>query len=380
MNGTRREYYPPLRSVMLTGLAVMTTAAAWTASQVYFENLTHGGKTPLFYPLIWEFTGHYASLLFVPLLYWFARVFPVGAPRRVLAILAHLVMSVLFSVANTTLFFQLRFWIYELFDLGAYGYGQIYYRYIFEFHKTLVFYWAFYGFLELYAYVAANRQRELRTAQLEAQLNQARLDVLKTQINPHFLFNTLNTISSVMYEDVKAADRMISLLSQMLRRTLERSDKQLVALGEEIELLELYLAIMKTRFQEKLVIRIEIPRECSNALVPSFLLQPLVENAIKFNRPVGEAAAHVAIQAKFVAGRLILLVQANGPGMGQGSQPGTGITNVKRRLEHLFGGDQRLEFEEPPGGGLTVRIDIPCRISEDSLGDSEASSVERQHA
>lgn len=366
---------------MLMGLALMTAAAAWTSSQVYFDNLTQGQPVPLVYPLIWEFTGHYASLLFVPFLYWFARVFPVKGPRRIAVILAHLVASVLFSVANTTLFFQLRFWIYDIFHLGSYGYGQIFYRYIFEFHKSLVFYWAAYGFLELYAYVAENRQRELKTAQLEAQLNQARLDVLKTQINPHFLFNTLNTISSVMYEDVKAADRMISLLSQMLRRTLERSDKQLVALGEEIELLELYLAIMKLRFQEKLVIRIDIPPECTGALLPSFLLQPLVENAIKFNRPVGDAIAHVEIQAKTTAGRLILFVKDNGPGLLPGSRPGTGISNVKRRLEHVFGGNHRFDFTESPGGGLTVTIDIPCQISEHAQQEeSIAPSVERQHA
>ncbi len=299
---------------MLMGLALMTAAAAWTSSQVYFDNLTQGQPVPLVYPLIWEFTGHYASLLFVPFLYWFARVFPVKGPRRTRSF--SLISSPLFSFRSPTprCSSNSASGSMTFSTWGVTATARSYYRYIFEFHKSLVFYWAAYGFLELYAYVAENRQRELKTAQLEAQLNQARLDVLKTQINPHFLFNTLNTISSVMYEDVKAADRMISLLSQMLRRTLERSDKQLVALGEEIELLELYLAIMKLRFQEKLVIRIDIPPECTGALLPSFLLQPLVENAIKFNRPVGDAIAHVEIQAKTTAGRLILFVKDNGPG------------------------------------------------------------------
>jgi len=354
-----RKNLPPLGMVMKAMFVLLTLSTFWKASHEYFSHLAENYPLRFIYPLVWELTGHASTLLLIAPIYLFIRRFPIKRPHAWAWTILHVAASLGFSVINTTVFYEARLRIYDWFNLGTYGYGNVYYRYLFEFQVFLFLYWSFYGALALYAYVAENRERELRTARLEAELNQARLDVLKTQINPHFLFNTLNTISSVMYENVTAADRMISLLSQMLRRTLDRADQQVVPLSDDIELLELYLEIMRARFGDRLSTRIEVAESARNALVPSFLLQPLVENSLKFNRAAGAQVAAVRLRAARQGSRLELQIEDNGPGLPPDFRPGTGLSNVNRRLEHLYGSEHDVKLENRPEGGLRVTIRIP---------------------
>jgi two-component system, LytTR family, sensor kinase len=374
--GYTKKHYPPFRLTMLALFVLLTAGALQSAGITRLDQLAAGSTLPYWYSLLWEFTGFYSTLAVMALVYWFFRRFPIRRERLWLWIPFHILASFGFSAVNTTIFYGLRRWLYEILSLGEYHYGILFYRYLFEFQKFMLLYWLFYGGVLLYQYVMTNRERELLRARLEAELNQARLDVLKTQINPHFLFNTLNTISSFMYENVKGADRMISLLSQMLRQTLERSDRQLVALAEDIELLDLYLAIMKARFEEKLSVRIEVPQECGQALVPSFLLQPIVENSVKFNRPAGTRIAEVLIRAERRGDTLELTVADNGPGLKGNLQPGTGLANVRKRLDHLYGPAYILDFTNRPEGGLAVTIRLPYRRAT----ETDLPDLERQHA
>ncbi|RPJ82590.1 MAG: hypothetical protein EHM18_15485, partial [Acidobacteria bacterium] len=373
-------HYPRLGLVMKAMFVILTLSAFWRASQKYFSQLADKQQLPFRYPLVWEFTGHYATLLLIPLIYLFILRFPVRRPHAWAWALVHVAASLGFSLIDTTVFYAFRLRIYDWFDLGKYGYGNVYYRYLYEFQVFMFVYWLFYGSLSLYAYVAENRERELRTARLEAQLTQARLDVLKTQINPHFLFNTLNTISSVMYENVSTADRMISLLSQMLRRTLDRADRQVVPLSDDIELLELYLEIMRARFGDRLSASIAVSEQARHALVPSFLLQPLVENSLKFNRAAGSQVAAVRLSAAQNGDWLELKIEDNGPGLAPDFRPGTGLTNVHQRLEHLYGDGHEVKLENRPEGGLRVTISIPFSTAPHVTEDSESAEREVRRA
>jgi two-component system LytT family sensor kinase len=374
---TNQDRYPPFGWLVKFLLVVFGVGALLSASQEYFSILAEGEKYSFIYPLIWEFTGYFTSFLVSFPAYFFMRRFPISR-GRLWRIPLHVAASFGFSLLSTTLFYVVRLRIYGWFGLGHYDYGILFYRYLYEFHKFMIFYWSFYGLLRLYSYVVQNRERELRTVQLESQLNQARVEALKTQINPHFLFNTLNTISSEMYESVPAADRMISLLGDMLRRTLARSDRQLVTVSEELELLELYLGIMRARFEDKLVIDLRASDAAENALVPSFLLQPLVENAIKYNQPTGEQIARVWLTTSVEEGRLRLEVADNGPGLKPNFQPGTGLANVLKRLEYLYGRQARLDFRAREGGGLRVVLDLPFK--QESESQDASAQVAEEHA
>ncbi|HXK58378.1 MAG TPA: histidine kinase [Acidobacteriota bacterium] len=377
-----QDNLPSLGLVMKAMAALLGFSTFYKAFQTYFIRRAENDPVAFLHPFIWEATGHFATLLLIPLIYLFIRRYPITGPKRWLLALLHLAVSMAFSIIDTTAFYEARLWIYDYFDLGSYSYGNVYYRYLYEFQVFVVLYWLFYGALHLYAYVNENRKRQIRTAQLEAELNQARLDVLKTQINPHFLFNTLNTISSVMYENVSAADRMISLLSQMLRRTLDRAQHQVVPLRDDVEILELYLEIMRARFGDRLSTCIEIPENAGRALVPSFLLQPLVENSIKFNPVAGERVAEIVVRAEVKGNWLELVIEDNGPGLGPRFRPGTGLRNIQSRLDHIYGKEYRMEMRNKPEGGLNVTIRVPYTPAdqESVTVNGELAEAEAHHA
>jgi signal transduction histidine kinase len=230
--------------------------------------------------------------------------------------------------------------------------------------------------LLLYAAIAAGghafeyyrryRDREVETSQLEARLIEAQLQVLKMQLHPHFLFNTLNSISSLMHRDVEAADRMIALLSDLLRMSLQSSAQQVVPLEQELAFLERYLEIETTRFPDRLRVGYAIEPAAREALVPNLLLQPLVENAIRHGIALRSAPGRVEVRAGVAGGRLRLEVQDDGPGM-PGSKPareGIGLSNTRVRLAQLYGEDHTLEVRNAPRGGLLVRIVIPFSATE----------------
>ncbi|MFB3904550.1 MAG: sensor histidine kinase [Acidobacteriota bacterium] len=374
------DNFPPLGLVMKAVVVILTLSMFWKASHEYFSHLANNHRLPFLYPFVWELTGHASTLLLIPLIYLFIRRFPIRRPHAWAWILLHVAASLGFSLVNTTVFNEARLRIYEWFDLGEYGYGNVYFRYLYEFQVFLLAYWSFYGALLLYTYVVANREREGRTLRLEAELNQARLDVLKTQMNPHFLFNTLNTISSVMYENAPAADRMISLLGQMLRRTLDRADRQVVPLCDDLELLELYLEIMRARFGDRLSADIDIAGPARNALVPSFLLQPLVENSLKFNRTAGTQVVAVRVRAAQTGHWLELAVEDNGPGLPPDFRPGTGLSNLNKRLEYLYGEDHEVKLQDRPEGGLRVTIRLPFSAAPETGAESESTEREVRRA
>jgi len=195
-----------------------------------------------------------------------------------------------YSAVHTSLIWLCRRLLYPLFGLGHYDYGIMTARYPMEFFHDVVVYCVMVSIIYLF-------DRQVRAAQLEAKLASARLENLRLQLQPHFLFNALNTISAVMYEDPRRADAMISRLSDLLRSTITDSEAQEVPLEREIATLELYLDIMRQRFEDKLRVDVEVTPEVRQALVPHLLLQTLVENSIKHGGDPQSHAVTVSVTA-----------------------------------------------------------------------------------
>ncbi|MEA2336973.1 MAG: two-component system, LytTR family, sensor kinase [Thermoanaerobaculia bacterium] len=206
------------------------------------------------------------------------------------------------------------------------------------------------------------RDRELRGAQLAAELSRAQLQALKMQLKPHFLFNTLNSISSLMYSDVEMADTMLARLSDFLRLTLDRELDQEVTLSEELEFIRRYLEIEKIRFEDRLTVSVDVGADIGEARVPTLALQPLIENAIHHGIASRPEGGSIAIAARRDAGSLHISVTDDGVGCGSEErhpQERIGLANTRARLERLYGTAQRFTFADSPAGGFVVEMVIP---------------------
>jgi len=209
------------------------------------------------------------------------------------------------------------------------------------------------------------RDREIRAAQLEGRLAKARLQALKSQLQPHFLFNTMHSISALMPTDVKAADRMMTRLGDLLRISLESAGTQITTLSHELEFLNCYLEIEKVRFAERLHVTLDISPETLDASVPHLLLQPLVDNAVKHGISKLPDGGEIRIVAKAQAKQLQIEIVDNGPGVSDSQRlasSGLGLRITRERLESLYGQDQQLELLRSPGGETTAHVCIPLRI------------------
>jgi two-component sensor histidine kinase len=227
-----------------------------------------------------------------------------------------------------------------------------------------VIFWAIVGATWTVTYAALSRERELRASQLETRLVSARLETLKMQLHPHFLFNTLNSILPLVFRDADAASRTVVRLADLLRLSLQNETDDLLPLRKEIELLQVYLEIQRTRFQDRLFLDLDVAPDVGDALVPNLILQPLVENAIKHGIAARPGAGRIAIRVfRENDHRLALRVQDDGPGppvgarLGEGT--GVGLRNTRDRLDLLFGEDHDFAFRGSPGRGCEVVLSIP---------------------
>jgi LytS/YehU family sensor histidine kinase len=225
------------------------------------------------------------------------------------------------------------------------------------------------------SYYRQFRDRELHSAKLEMQLTRSHLQALKSHLQPHFLFNTMHSISALMLTDVAAADKMMSRVSDLLRMSLESRGIQITSLNRELEFVAGYLEIEKVRFGERLSIVLDIAAETLDAQVPSLLLQPLVENAIRHGISRLSSGGSVWIAASRDGRDLYLRVRDNGPGLGSGvgTPPGTGLglRTTRERLQTLYGSQQSFEIHDAPSGGVEVCVRIPFRIEPQLSMDEE---------
>jgi two-component system LytT family sensor kinase len=216
------------------------------------------------------------------------------------------------------------------------------------------------------SYYQKFREREVRTAQLEVHLANAHLQSLKSQLRPHFLFNTMHSISALMLTDVHAADKMMTRLSDLLRMSLEDGALQMTTLNRELEFIGGYLEIEKIRFEDRLNVNLDIAAETLDAEVPHLILQPLVENAVRHGIAKRTAAGELRIQSTRDNDHLWLRVRDNGPGFaessGSGSKSSLGVRATRERLQTLYGHDQNFSIRNLTEGGVEACVRIPFRV------------------
>ena len=226
-------------------------------------------------------------------------------------------------------------------------------------------FWAVLGVAHAFTFYKRSKERERRGVELEAHLTQARLEALRMQLNPHFLFNTLNSIASLVYDDPRAADAMIGSLSDLLRLSLNSSGRQEVSLREELHFLDRYLHIEQVRFGDRLRVEKDIDPESLDAQVPILILQPLVENAVKHGLEARLAPGVIAIAASHFGNALHLQVADTGRGIpaGVALHEGVGLGNTRSRLRELYGKAAALDVRPREGGGFLVEITLPWRAA-----------------
>ncbi len=337
-------------------IMVLVNSANYT-----FQDLANGYHPEFAQVLIAEVIAFILFYSFVPLIYFFVVKYPVAKPRRLRNLLNHLIISLALSVVLTFSMYLARGLLWPLLGFGKYYYGILKYRLVMEYFRIVMMYAIFYGGYYWLKSFGESQRRKLQAARLEEQLAKSKVEALQMQLNPHFLFNTLNVISSTMYDDVNVADKMIADLSDLLRMTLNKKGEAEHPLGKEIEMVTLYGDIMKARFKDKLKFAIDCGKDAAGCLVPVFILQPLVENSIRHST---ESVEKISVEITAVRDQdmLFLSVKDHGPGMG-GSKSGNGIgiNNTATRLETIYGADHKLTWGNINGGGFEVKIAIPVR-------------------
>lgn len=279
-------------------------------------------------------------------------------------------------------------WVIQLTRPEAAGFTQLLIGY-FIFPLTLLGAWsALYYAINFFLQV---EEQSDRLERLEAQATSAQLAMLRYQLNPHFLFNTLNSISTlVLLKQTAPANAMLTKLSSFLRHTLVTQPGGKVTVAQEVETLQLYLEIERMRFEDRLRTEFRVEQEAAKACLPSFLLQPLIENAIKYGVSAQEEGARISLEAKVIGAQLRVTVSDTGPGM-QGNQnaaeavasgpstaassTGVGLANIRERLQQAYGEESRFDIDTPPDGGFIVTIEIPYETASEDGAEREAQKL-----
>lgn len=342
----------------------LTVMALLNFTRFVTSRLAEGEPPHYKFYFIMETTGAYSILIILPFALWVIKKFPITRKNLLTHIPLHLFASMVYGISHTMLMYFSRVFIFWFAGWGTYNYGKFIYKIPMEYTHQFFTYCLIYGIVMFGKSIRENQEQKVRASQLEQQLTRARLQALQMQLHPHFLFNTLNMISSTMYEDTKAADKMIANLSDLLRITLDAKGAEEHSLEKELEIIDLYLEIMKARFRDKLVVKIEIQDGTQEALVPGFILQPLVENSVKYSMKTLQTAV-IKILCQKDAGKLKLIIEDNGIGisgeMDRTLKNGVGLSNTVERLERLYGIEQSFQLQNRSEGGLQVVIEIPFR-------------------
>jgi two-component system, LytTR family, sensor kinase len=341
--------------------AAWTAFALITANQQYMRLELLGQPIPWRHALQAALFEEYLWALATLAVFWLARRFPLERGRMLRGIAVHLFSAFALSLGRVVVVAEVServAWLPERsYDRQFWG----------QFHEYLLFYALLLGIAHGLLYHGRYRERERAAERLAAGLTEARLQALKMQLQPHFLFNTLNAISALIPDDAKPARRMVARLGDLLRITLEHEETQEVTMREELASLQPYLEIEQARLEERLSVVMRIEPETLDARVPHLVLQPLVENAIRHGIAPRIEPGRVEISATCGADDpfLHLEVRDDGPGLDPGNQVRTrkavGLANIQSRLEQLYDGEHRFELEDHPDGGVVVRISLPFR-------------------
>lgn len=343
---------------------------AWTVLAFFFTGQLYYSQILSERPLTWaraastQFIYPYLWACGTLIVLWLAGRFPLEGRVWPRSLLLHLLFATLFAVVISASFQIIHHFLFVNSPGKPYSPRTTLQWIIFNSSEN----YGIYGLLLLCSqalrYYRRFREGELRSSQLEAQLSQAQLQALKMQLHPHFLFNTLHSISALVHKDPDAADRMLARLGDFLRLTLENSGTQEVTLQKELEFLKCYLEIERIRFQDRLTTHMEIDSLALDARLPNLILQPIVENALRHGIAPRSAPGRIEISAKRNNGSIRIEVRDNGPGLPSAAgsfREGLGLSNTRARLERLYGEEHSFELHNAPSGGLVVTLEIPAR-------------------
>ncbi len=357
--------YVPLRALnwrIVVALVAVNTVCLFFYRQLdYVANALH--RPPLL-TFSEETVGGLAGIAVFPLIYLVAVRFPLTSIRWPRNVAVHLLSVCLISLVHTSLIAIFRAILFPLLGFKN-DYGYLPARYPMEFAHLFIYYWVAVGLIYLFHEIRFARERELHQSRLETSLAEAQLQNLRLQLEPHFLFNALNAISVTIYENPHAADEMIGRLGELLRQLLKSDRSQQIPLAREIELLHLYTGIMEARLEHRLRLTFEIDNAVKEALLPQFILQPLVENAIRHGIDPVTFRVDISIQANRESEALQLTIRDHGPGLDPSAvlTSGIGLRNTKERLLRLYGNRQSFEIGDADDGGVIVRITLPFHLA-----------------
>jgi two-component system, LytTR family, sensor kinase len=337
--------------------------------QFYFASYRSERPMPFVDAVYMQMIWAYLFALATPLILWTVARMPLERENWVRTALLHIPISIVLGVLVTALG-RVLIWLRWGWPYGKPLTFESIVRFVLlNFTEAIGIYMLIALIVYAISYYRRFREGQVRTLQLEAQLSQAQLDALKMQLHPHFLFNTLHSISALLNKDADAARKMITRLGDFLRLTLENSGAQEVTLRQEMEFLSCYLEIERIRFQDRLVTHVDVAQQTLDAKVPNLILQPIVENAIRHGIAPRSTQGLIEIEAKQRNGRLRIQVRDNGPGLSAHRtsentfKKGLGLSNTETRLEQLYGSAQSFNLSNNPEGGLIVTLEIPFQTN-----------------
>lgn len=314
------------------------------------------------------------GLVATPLVLFLCKRFPIERRNWPPRFLLHLVFSIALGILISLSRLPLHSFVYPASNerMGWMMFRGYFFTNGFD---DITMYWAVACICFSSLYYQRAKDREIQASALEAQLARANLDALKMQLHPHFLFNTLHSISELMHQDVSAADHVIARLSELLRLTLENTGVQEVTLKAEIDFLQGYLEIERTRFRDRLTVAMDLTPETLDAMVPNMILQPLVENSVRHGIARRAGPGTILVRSSKNGGNLEILLRDDGPGRSPAPPPsanfGVGLNNTRTRLQQMYGDAQRLDIRQPETGGFEVQITIPYHVAPEPLPVSE---------
>jgi signal transduction histidine kinase len=348
------------RMLLLQRLTWLRIAAAWAFFTLFMLVLVYAqaligaapwhGRTLLLAPLIYGLTG----TLLTPLVFLLAQRFDLtaGRARWLPYLLLHAGASVALTIAYRAVFLS------ALFLVGGSPVPVSWAAILSGVNFWVPIYWMLLFVVYALDYHAKWQRRTTEASRLAAELAQSQLQVLKQQLNPHFLFNTLNGIATLIGDEPRAAQRMTAKLGEFLRLVLDHTDAQQVPLTQELHFIELYLEMEQVRFAGRLAITVEVSPAARLAVVPHLLLQPLVENAVRHGL-TAPGIGSIHIQADRRGDQLLLEIRDSGPGPYPASPRGVGLANTEQRLQMLYGTHYVLALDPAPDQGTVVRLELP---------------------
>jgi signal transduction histidine kinase len=348
------------------GFCVFTLLGLFDASNMYLRYAYEGKHVTWAQTLAMGLLFWYQWAILSLFVFELARRFPIEQKVWPRSLAVHLVAGATFALLKLVMDYPIIYYFYcptpWLLTF------PVFFKMAFTdmFGAYVLRYWAILGVAHAINYYQMYRKRELCSSQLEARLALAQLQLLKMELHPHFLFNTLHSISALIHSDAERADRMLTRLGDLLRLTLENSGTHEVCLSQELDFIQTYLEIEQVRFGSRLAIQRQIDPEVLGARVPYLILQPLVENAIRHGIAPYPRPGQVGIGARRVGTMLWLQVWDTGPGLTEGwcngrCKSGIGLTNTRSRLRQLYGEGHAFQLRNANTGGLVVTIELPYR-------------------